>query len=268
MTSDVTRPRAVACSSIIDSDGHQMDPIIRGVARTAAIGAAALLVSCATAVLLPGPGAHVLPGAESIAVDEVAGIRLTVQADAWPGDRRVPGRVQPMRITIENRSAATVRVRYGDFAIVSGTHRYPALPPVRVEGELLSPMLASGVAPIRTPGFSYHRFYVAPYFARLYPGVPVYGAPYLFYDPDYYAFWSVDFARAVRPSVEVLSLALPEGVIEPEGRVSGFLYFRTLDPDAGTATFRTTLIALRDGVPIGGGILGEIAIPFVVQKRR
>ena len=225
---------------------------------------------CASAVLTPAPEARVVPGTASAAMSEVAGVRVTVQADAWEGVRSVTDRVHPLRVTIENRSAFTVRVRYGDFALVAANGvRRPALPPVRVEGDLLSPMLAPGLAPIITPRFSSRRFYVAPYFAPLYPGVPVYGRPYVLYDPGYYAFWHVDFTRAVRSSVEVLSLALPEGVIEPEGQVAGFLYFRTVDPDAGQVVFRAAIVAVhgeRDAV--GGTVLGEVAVPFTVTKRR
>lgn len=239
------------------------------IAMTATLLTGALLAGCAAAVLTPGPTARTVPGAATLAFEDVAGVRMTVEANAWPGDRRVPNEVQPMRITIENRSPAVLRIRYGDFALVAANgRRYPALPPFRVEGELFSPMLAPGFAPIMAPGFSHRRFYVAPYFARLYPGVPVYASAYVFYDPGYYAFWYMDFTRAIRPSMEVLSLALPEGVLEPDGRVSGFLYFRTLDPNAGAATFRATLVAVRDGVPIGGGVLGEVAIPFTVTRHR
>lgn len=228
------------------------------------------LGGCASAVLLPAPAARTVPGAATILADDVAGVRVTVQADAWQGTRSVLGQVQPMRVTIDNHSRSTVRVRYGDFALVAANgRRYPALPPFRVEGELLSPTLSLGLSPFNTPGFSYRRFYVAPYFARLYPGVPVYTRSYLFYDPGYYAFWYADFARAVRPSVEVLALALPEGVIEPDGQVSGFLYFRTIDPDAGAVTFRASIVAVHDGTAaIGGTVLGEAVMPFVVEKRR
>ena len=243
---------------------------VRRLASLARCAGLLAVSGCASAVLNPAPEARMVPGTASAAMAEVAGVRVTVQADAWDGARSVTDRVQPLRVTIENRSTSTVRVRYGDFALVAANgRRLPALPPVRVEGELLSPMLAPGFAPIIAPRFSYRRFYVAPYLAPLYPGVPVYGRPYVFYDPGYYAFWHVDFTRAVRSSVEVLSLALPEGVIEPEGQVAGFLYFRTVDPDAGQVVFRAAIVAVhgeRDAV--GGTVLGEVAVPFTVTKRR
>lgn len=229
-----------------------------------------VVTGCASAVLLPAPTARTVGGASTIVVDEVDGVRVTVQADAWQGARSVLGHVQPMRVTIDNRSRSTIRIRYGDFALVTANgRRYAALPPFRVEGELLSPVLSVGFSPFPAPAFAYRRFYVAPYFAPLYPGIPAYRRSYLFYDPGYYAIWHTDFARAIRPSVEVLALALPEGVLEPDGQVSGFLYFRTLDPDAGSATFRASIVAVHDGVAVvGGTVLGDLSMPFVVEKRR
>ena len=229
-----------------------------------------LLCGCASAALSPSPDAQPVPGLPGGTQADVAGVRVVAEVDAWPGDHRVLGRVQPVRVTIENRAAVAVRVRYDDFVLVAANgRRYPALPPVRVEGELFSPMLSMGFSPVGTPGFTYQRFYLAPYFAPLYPGVPVYRRRYLFYDPGYYAFWYTDFTRAVRPSVEVLAMALPEGVIEHDGRVTGFLYFRTVDPDAASVTFRARIVSIADdAATLGGTVLGEAAIPFAVRKTR
>lgn len=229
-----------------------------------------LACGCASAALSPSPDAQAVPGLPGGAQAEVAGIRIVAEVDAWPGDRRVLAHVQPVRVTIENRAAVSVRVRYDDFVLVAANgRRYPALPPVRVEGELFSPMLSMGFTPVGAPGFTYQRFYLAPYFAPLYPGVPVYRRRYLFYDPGYYAFWYTDFTRAVRPSVEVLAMALPEGVIEHDGRVTGFLYFRTVDPDAVSVAFRARIVSIADeAATLGGAVLGEAVIPFMVRKQR
>lgn len=231
--------------------------------------AATSTIGCASAVLIPAPDARVTPGDPETVYDAVGGVRVSVRADAWQGDPSVLGHVQAIRITIDNRSEFPVRVQYGDFALVrSDGRRYPALPPFRVEGELMSPMLAPGFPSIATPAFSYRRFYIASYFSPLYPGIPVYRRSYLFYDPAYYAFWYADFQRAVRPSIEVLAMALPEGVIEPDGRVTGFLYFRRVDTKDTALTFRGRIVAVGDGVrPVGGDVLGEVAIPFTVTKR-
>lgn len=234
------------------------------------LGLCFIFTACASATLSPAPEARTMPGAASVVMAEVAGVRIAAQADAWQGSQSVLGQVQPIRITIDNHSSEHIRVRYGDFVLVTASgRRYPALPPFRIEGELMSPFLAVGFTPIASPRFSHRRFYVAPYFGSMYPGIPVYPRSYLLYDPGYYAFWYSDFARSVRPTIEVLSLAVPEGVIEPDGQLSGFLYFRPVDPDARSLTFRATVVAVHDGASTTGGrVLGEAVLPFTVLKSR
>jgi len=58
-------------------------------------------------------------------------------------------------------------------------------------------------------------------------GVGYWGGPWIY--PPYYADWVFFWGPAyypARPSTEVLELGLPEGVLSPGGRVSGFLYFK------------------------------------------
>lgn len=226
------------------------------------------LMACASAALSPAPEARTVPGAAAVAVGEVDGVRVTVQADAWDGDYHVSNAVQPMRVTITNGSKMALRVRYGDFALVAANgHRHGALPPYRVEGDLLQPMMADTYAPIIAPAFGYRRFFIAPYFARLYPGVPAYIRGYPLYDPGYYAYYHQAFVQSIRPTVEMLGRAMPEGVIEADGQLSGFLYFERADPKWTSLTFRATLVAVRDGTsPKGGEVFGEISIPFTVTK--
>jgi len=246
----------------------------RRIARTclflSALAAAALgLGACTTTSLALAPGAPTVPGLENVAVSEVAGVSVRVQADDWQGDPAVERTVQPVRVTIDNDGTAPIRVRYGDFALVAPDgHRYAALPPFRIEGQLMSPMLADGYAPFYSPRFMYRGFYVAPYFARIYPGIPVYPGPAsYFYDPFYYGFYYPDMLSAIRPTVEMLSLALPEGLIEPGGSVTGFLYFEHVSRNDPSVIFRQELVSVGEGEgPTGaaGAAFGEVSIPFMV----
>ena len=239
---------------------------------TALLGTGALLAltACASASLSPAPEARTISGATNVAVGEVDGVRVTVQADAWDGDYHVSNAVQPMRVTITNSGKKALRVRYGDFALIAANgHRHGALPPYKVEGDLLQPMMANTYMPIITPAFGYRRFYIAPYFARLYPGVPAYVRGYPLYDPGYYAYYHQAFVQSIRPTVEMLGRAMPEGVIESDGQLSGFLYFERADPKWTSLTFRAMLVAVRDGAaPTGGEAFGEISIPFTVTKEK
>jgi hypothetical protein len=58
-------------------------------------------------------------------------------------------------------------------------------------------------------------------------GIGYWGGPW-FYPPyygDWVSYWGPSYYPA-RPSMDVLSLGLPEGVLPPGARVSGFLYFK------------------------------------------
>jgi hypothetical protein len=61
------------------------------------------------------------------------------------------------------------------------------------------------------------------------------------------------------PNEEIVSRALPEGVLDPGGRVDGFLYLR--DRPRGTQlTFLAALVDASTGQPFG-----TVQIPFVVK---
>lgn len=235
----------------------------RGVALALCVGVVALLGGSATTSLSPAPGDLTLPGQPDAAVDSVSGVIVVAQADAWAGDYAVSDAVQPVFVTIDNGSAVPLRVRYGDFALISPDgRRYSALPPFAVEGEMASPLLAGGYAPFDAVSFDAEGFEVAPYFAPLYPSLGVYDDPYDFYDPAYYDLYYQDLVDAIEPTVEMLSLALPEGVISPGGRVTGYLYFQLVDPGVPSVTFREDLVG------VGTGAFGEVSIPFTVTTTK
>lgn len=231
-----------------------------------------VLCACSATSLSPAPGVATKAGTADVAVSEIDGVSVSVQANAWQGDPTVRARVEPIRVTIENNSDMPIRVRYSDFALIgAGGRVYAALPPFRVEGQILNPRLAAGYMPFDMPGFVYRRFYVAPYFGPLYPRLPVFMRPYYFYDPFYYDFYYMDLANAIRPTVEMLSLALPEGVIEPDGAVEGFLYFERVGRDVRMVTYREDLVAVGSGegnTGAAGAEFGQISIPFTVTTTR
>jgi hypothetical protein len=228
------------------------------------------LAACATTSLSPGPGATTVPGEADTVINRIDGVSVTVETNSWQGSRAVTNSVEPIRITISNQGSSPIRLRYGDFALIDRNgRRYAALPPYRVEGTLLNPMLVEGYSVIVMPQFRFRGFYVAPYYSRIYPGIPVYPRRYYLYDPFYYNYYYADLRSAIRPTVEMLSLALPEGIIDSGGSVTGFLYFQRVRPGTETVTLRGTLVSLgtSDSSP-GGAIFGEISIPYTVITRR
>lgn len=213
------------------------------------------LSACTTATQIePAPAAATIDGQ---AVEVVDGVRIVAEAGEWPGNVNIEEEVTPMRVTITNNSNRPIAIRYGEFALVSADgERYNAIPPFRVEGTVVEPRLAPGFAPVTTPGFVYDRFFVAPYLSPLYPGVTAFTDPFLF-DPFYYDQW-----REVRlPTAEMVRRALPEGVVQPGGSVSGFLYFEEVDDDDEMLQFRANLMNARTSQRFG-----VITIPFTVEE--
>jgi hypothetical protein len=220
------------------------------------------LGACSTATELvpvdptPGPVQHAV-------VRAVSGIRVGVQGGSWPGDPRIQKHVTPLRVTVVNRGDRPVEVRYEAFSLVSGRGKiYSALPPYEVRGSIERPVVAYLDEPIYDPWFRHDRFGLAPYYAGIYPGMPLWNggfAPHFGFYDQYYRGW----AKVPLPTPEMLRLALPEGVLRPGGRLSGFLYFERVDR-------RSEVVALQARWinPIDGSTIGTMMVPFDVEVVR
>jgi hypothetical protein len=108
-------------------------------------------------------------------------------------------------------------------------------------------------------GFDHDRFMVAPHFAAFYPGWEAW--PYAYpYDPFYYdslyAYWPEQL-----PTQDMLSKALPEGAVQDNGKVAGFIYFQGVGNRESSVTFAMNLVD-----PSNGQSLGQVSIPFAVSK--
>jgi hypothetical protein len=210
-----------------------------------------LFLACAHAhQLAPAPGASVEPGHARIAEQTVEGVRLRVDSSAW---REGPVRdvLSPVQVEFENGSDHALRVAYSQLTLSDGRgFRLQALPPFQVA-------LENATAAV-VPDVAWSRFWLSPWDARFYhPGLPVWSGAWA-YDPAYYASGRGGWPAAL-PDQDVLRRALPEGVLEPGGAVSGFLYFP--DQPAGKAlTFTATLVDANTNE-----VFGAIEIPFVVK---
>lgn len=78
----------------------------------------------------------------------------------------------------------------------------------------------------------------------------------LYYDQDY-RYWE-DTQVAMD---QVRRRGVPEGVLEPGGKVGGFFYFEKVSPDQARVELRFDLIDADTGEP-----LGELRVPFAVQE--
>lgn len=214
------------------------------------MGLAAALIGlggCAT-TLRPAPEATRVVGRADAAVASDAGVRIVASTDAWRG---YPGElddvVTPLLLTFTNDSKHKLALRYEALGLITpGGVLYAAVPPFEIQGvvfESVEPSYPAG-------GFT-------PYSYSWYPGGSVYGG----YRTPYYWSYYPPLERVPLPSGDMVQKALPEGVIAPGGRVSGFVFFEKVE-DVRRVTFAARLIDADTGEQFG-----EVALPFVVERR-
>jgi hypothetical protein len=217
------------------------------------VAVAVSLVGCAsTPELVPAPGAQPAPpGPGKGAIAEVHGVTVIARSDAWSGFPPDLDRVTPILVTIENNSSVPLRLRYNEFRLEAQEtgETFAAIPPFDIRGTEVEPITALG----------YSGFWVAPYYAPFYPGLrPYYGAfpfDHYYYD-TYYPTW-VDIQL---PTGDMIQKALPEGVLDPGGRVTGYLYFHNVKRTAKVVVFTDELVNASTG-----DAFGTIRIPFEVE---
>jgi hypothetical protein len=174
------------------------------------------------------------------------GVRLTVDSAAWKAGR-VHDALSPVLVELENHGTRPLRISHSQFTLGGpGGFRLQALPPHQVA-------LQNGIA-VADPWYG---FWPTPWEVRFYrPGLPIWEGP-LAYDAAQYR--RSGASPALVPDEHVLRHALPEGVLDPHGRVSGYLYFA--DQPRGTAvTFVATLVDAQTNA-----VLGDLEIPFTVH---
>jgi hypothetical protein len=222
------------------------------VALLAAIAAVGVTGCASTPELVPAPGAQPAPpGPGKGAVGTVDGVRVIARSDAWSGFPPHLDRVTPILVTIENEGKTPLRIRYNEFTLIAPATgaSYAAIPPFDIRG--------TEVEPITTLGYS--GFWVAPYYAPYYPGLrPYYGAfpfDHYYYD-QYFPAW-IDISL---PTGDMVQKALPEGVLDPGGRVTGYLYFQNVKREERVVNFTAELMNASTGASFG-----TVRIPFEVE---
>lgn len=219
------------------------------------IGLLALTAPGCATTLIPAPGAHRVPGVGHAADARLAGVHIVASAEAWSGSPSdLEDLVTPLLVTITNDGQRPLEIRYEHFALQTpGGVTFAALPPFQVTGVALEPL--GNFGPTVAFGFS-----VAPYLSPWYPGWSVYGGPFPFnagYYGGYYGVYS-SYGQVRLPTGDMLQRALPEGVLAPGGRITGFVYFeRVLD------VVHVAFVAHL--VEVGGQDFGAIEIPFIVD---
>ena len=223
---------------------------------------AVLAIVIAAAACVTTPELKPLPQIGRIGPDSVraidAGVAVVARTDRWRGTPPDLNVVIPLQTTIDNGSKQPLRVRYEEFRLVTDKdRRVPALPPFDIKGSESVPVGTVG-APLAPYPYTYSGFFIAPYLHAYYPAFSPYTGPFA-YDPFFYSTYYPAFAQIPLPTGDMVQKALPEGVLEPGGRITGFLYFQGLD-HARTVRLVADFVNAKNDEKFGG-----ISIPFEVD---
>ncbi|HVU52208.1 MAG TPA: hypothetical protein VHL80_16030 [Polyangia bacterium] len=169
---------------------------------------------------MPAAGARLVPDTTDVAYEVSDGVRVFASLDDPRGfARELPADVTPIKIRVVNHGARPVSILYDHFYLRGRRgHHYRAIPVVPLEHA----KLAGTVAPLR-PYFASSKFQVAARYHDVYSQLDPWPAPLLRDEGVYeqaYLSWSDH-----PPSREVMRMALPEGVLGPEGEITGYVYF-------------------------------------------
>lgn len=180
----------------------------------------------------------------------VAGVSVSVKADSWQGWPAPLTEVIPLLVTVQNRSSTPIRLRYQEFQLVPprGAAR-TALPPFNIRGTETTAVGTAGVAAAPYP-YTIDGFLVAPYMAPFYPHLHPFAGPFVF-DPVFYSTYYPVFLDISLPTRDMVVKALPEGVLQPGGTITGYVYFQGNDVAGERATLRMDVIEASNGRTLG-----------------
>jgi hypothetical protein len=228
---------------------------------------------------MPGPTAQVPAGQDKTAKAQASGVQVAVTTESWKGrPSDLPRVLTPVRVTIQNRSGHPIRLRYQDFALVgSSGFTYVSIPPLEARGNQVSEAPSAATPSTRRvstqappqpvtpparqavrPQFVHQGFYVSPWYSYNYPGLGVWPG-YFPWDPYYYDRYYAVWPEPL-PTRDMIERALPEGVLQNGGTISGYLYFNDVERENSVA-FRFPVVAADTNQ-----VLGTATIPFEVER--
>lgn len=234
----------------------------RGVVATLpALAAALLLAGCQGAAdLEPAPPADQVATTRDAARAVVQDVEVTAQAVDWPGPRDIGSEVTPLRLVLTNHSERPLRVRYQEFALIDGQgRRHAALPPWRMQGAVAEEVTARLSGPITDPLVVHSGFLVAPAYRTIYPTWDRWTGTFA-HDPWWYDTYATYWREIPLPTPSMRAHGLPEGVLQPDGHLEGWLFFEHVDPDRERVVLRVDLVEADRGREVG-----EVRIPFRVR---
>jgi hypothetical protein len=222
------------------------------------IGVLAILAiavgACGHGTLVPASSAQVVPNAPTAAFSEVEGVRCSANVGAWRGrDDEIPGFVVPVKVRIKNGSGRPIRVLYEDFVLTGKKGRsYRPIPVLPMDAD------ARKRIPKLNPIYPPSKFFVAPGFHDVYPKLDPWSA-LLQRDEELHERLFRRWGKRA-PTLDVLRMALPEGVLDDDGMLTGYLFFESPLERESRVTFEATF----EGGD-GGNTVASIEIPFRVE---
>lgn len=160
---------------------------------------------------------------EPIAVVTTGGVTMKVHPGAWSGEPERFDKVLPVLVEITNDGEVPLRIRHAQFSLLTTSgERVVATPPFNLGVTETDPVGASSDPYIGYPFFG-HVFF--PYAQGFFP-FGSFGRSGHFGGYPYSRLGPFAFFRSVRlPSSDMVAKALPEVVVEPGARATGFVYF-------------------------------------------
>jgi hypothetical protein len=215
--------------------------------------ALAVIAACAPRpTLTPAPEAQPAPGPPGGATAVAAGVEVRAWPEQWDADpANLVAEVTPLLVRLENRGTQDVLIRYELFELRNPAgDNFSAIPPFELD--------ATVVEPIMVPRYPVTGFRVAPHLRAYYPRLSPFADPFAL-DRAFWTRHHTAWRDIQLPTADMVQMALPEGVLEPGGVVSGFVYFERLteQPTEVTLDYRLTTPAGND--------VGSVRIPFSVE---
>ena len=245
----LTRPGTGLASSSSHGRDNQNRPDPRN-HRTRAAGS----LGCGHGTLVPASSASVVPNAPTAAYSVAEGVRCSANVGAWNGrEDEIPSFVVPGQGSDQERQRGPIPRAYEDFALVGRKGRsYRPVPvlPMDADARKRIPKLA--------PIYAASKFFVAPGFHDVYATLEPWTAP-LERDDELYERLFRRWGKQP-PALDVLRVALPEGVLDDGGVVTGYLFFESPLDKEDRVTFEATFGG-GDGRPT----VASIEIPFKIE---
>jgi hypothetical protein len=206
---------------------------------------------CGHGALVPAPSAQVIAGAPKAAYSENDGVGCSADVGAWPERaKQPPVEVVPVKVRIRNNSGKAIQLLADEFVLVGKSgHRYRPVPVLPLDG---------GNRVAVNPIFASMKFYVAPRLRGAYPTLDPWATRLSRDEADY----DRQFRRwgKAQPTTEMIRMALPEGVLDDGGLISGFVYFESPLDEEDRVTFQADF---EQGD--GSGTVASVEIPFRVR---